>query len=854
MQGNSIRLNVIKTIYGILIFVIATIVISKFTNTDNADMTAQMAEASLPSVSLLCGNDEINPLHGYVDEMDVSHMRGTIYPIGADRTVFYRINTYGHSVHDLGFEVRKIDGNGLVENTALSDYKENAGIISGSFQVKDLIEDQEEYMLVILMESGGKKVRFYTRIVWTLDDEKYHLQEELDFVKAFSAATFDKELAKEYSKYLEPNSEGDNTTFNKVNIHSSLSQVTWGDLEITEHTDPEISVTDIHSQTGSFKLQYRVTVKDGTNLRKYNISEAFRVRYTSDRMYLLNYEREMDYIFDAKNNSISSNAIVLSISSPDLQMVENTGGTAFAYVCENRLFIFNNSQNKLAYAFGFYDNKNDDIRCRYDKNSIKIMQIDEAGNVKFAVAGYMNRGIHEGEVGIAVYEYNSALNSVEENAFIKSSYDPEIITEYFDTIAYANNNEVFYVMLNQNIYAIDLLDRSATAVVENIGAGEYKISESESSIAWQSSDLKTLNIMDLDTKATSEVKADEGNYIIVLGFMGEDLVYGLVHESDVLNDQMGNPIFAMYAIKIQDGDGNILENYHPEDVYVTSASIVDNQIKLTRVKKDEAGTKYVSYYDDQIMSTLEPETGNNLVSQVSVDVFEKIIQISTKSEIKTKQLQVLTPAQTLFEGDRDVQIEADRDIHEKPFFYVYGLMGIEGIYVDPAIAIDTAYSAPGVVVGDDNRYVWIKGNLLRSNQIMAITRSAESYENMTEKDSVAVCLDLILQFEGTNRNIESMLSAGESVTGILDSSLQDCMILDLDGCPMSSMLYYVNQDLPVFAMLNDGNAVLIIGFNDLNTVLMNPQTGTVYKYGMKDSEKLFEENGNHFITYIREEK
>ena len=55
------------------------------------------------------------------------------------------------------------------------------------------------------------------------------------------------------------------------------------------------------------------------------------------------------------------------------------------------------------------------------------------------------------------------------------------------------------------------------------------------------------------------------------------------------------------------------------------------------------------------------------------------------------------------------------------------------------------------------------------------------------------------------------------------------------------------------AMMNDGSAVLIIGFNDLNTVLMNPETGTVYKYGMNDSEKLFEENGNHFITYITEE-
>ena len=853
MQEKSIKYNLLKTAYGILVFIIAVFIIGKLTNEDNADMTAQMSAAKLPTVSLMCGTEEINALHGYLQDMDVSHMHGTIYPIGADRSVSYRINTYGQTVDNVAFEIRNINGNGLVENTSIVDYNKNDSIISGSFALKDLIESGKEYMLVFLMDTSAGTVRFYTRVVWTENDIRYHLQDEIEFVKGFSEATFDKEQAKEYSKYLESNSEGDNTTFNKVNIHSSLSQVTWGELDIEEHTAPLVYVTDLHNQTGSYLLQYRVMVRDGSVIRKYNVSEAFRVRYTSDRMYLLNYEREMDYIFDTKNYSISSNTIGLSISSPDIQLVENSNGTSFAFVSENRLFMFNNTENKLAYLFGFFDSENDDIRCRWDKNEIKILKVDEAGSVRFAVAGYMNRGIHEGEVGIAVYEYNASLNSVEENVFISSRYDPEIITEYFDTIAYANGSDIFYVMLDQNIYAIDLIERNATSVIDNIGAGEYKISQSESTIAWQSSDLKSLNYMDLDTKVTSSVKAEDGDFILVLGFMGEDMVYGLVHESDIQDDQMGNPIYPIYTLKIQDNDGNILENYHPEGVYVTSARIVDNQIKLTRVKKDDETGKYVSYYDDQIMSTLKPEKGSNLVGQVSVDVFEKIVQISAKSEIKTKQLRVLTPAQTLFEGDRNVEIDSGRDIKEKPFYYVYGLMGIEGIYTDASQAVMTAYSAPGVVVGDDNSYVWLKGNLLRSNQIMAITRNAENYENMTEEDPVTVCLELILQFEGINRNIKELLAEGNSVAEILSGTLPDSTVLDLDGCPLSAMLYYVNQDIPVFAMLNDGTAMLVIGFNDLNTVLMNPKTGTVYKYGMKDSEKLFEENGNHFITYIMEE-
>ena len=853
MREKSIKYTILKFIYGLLVFALAVFIISTFSNSDNQDMTAQMSPASLPMVSFISNGQELNPLHGYTGEMDVSHIRSAVLPVGDNREISFAIDTFGRAISEIKFEVRNINGEGLVENTKVTDYREISEKITGKFQLKDLITGKKEYMLVMLLSTETDTVRYYTRIVWTEEESKYHLDDEVDFVKSFSDATFDKEAVSEFSRYLESNSDGDNTTFSKVNIHSSLNQVSWGELDIIEHTTPEITVTDIHGQTGSFLLRYRVRIKEGASSKLYNVNEAFRIRYTADRMYLLNYERTMNYIFDANAFSISSNTIGLSISDPEIELVESSSGSAFAFVSEDRLYLFNNSENKLAYLFGFYDDDNDDARTWGDDCDIKILKVDEAGNVRFAVVGYMSRGIHEGRVGIAVYDYNSGINAVEEQAFIESSNDPRIIQEYVNTICYANNNDVFYVMLDQNIYAVDLVDRTASSVVDDIGAGDYKISESMSTIAWQSSDLKSLNMMDLNTKAMSEIRADEGELIRVLGFMGEDMVYGLVHEEDVQEDQIGNPVYAMYNLKIQDKDGNILENYHPDGIYVTDVVIGDNQIKMTRVVKDEETGKYVSYYDDQIMSTLKAETGSNVVNVVSVDIYEKIVQISTKSEIKTKQLRVLTPAQTLFEGDRNAYINTDRDEKSNPFYYVYGLMGMEGIYTKPGQAVKLAYDAPGTVVDDNNRYVWLKGNLLTSNQNMTITRAAESYTDMTSKNSVAVCLDLMLSYEGINRNVETLLESGNSVNQILETSLPDGQILDLDGCPLSAMLYYVNQDIPVMAMLNDGNAVLIIGFNSLNTVLMNPTTGTVYKYGMNDSEKFFEENGNHFITYLMED-
>ena len=88
---------------------------------------------------------------------------------------------------------------------------------------------------------------------------------------------------------------------------------------------------------------------------------------------------------------------------------------------------------------------------------------------------------------------------------------------------------------------------------------------------------------------------------------------------------------------------------------------------------------------------------------------------------------------------------------------------------------------------------------------------------------------------------------------ILKTSLRKERILDLGGCPLDAVLYYLDQDIPVLALMNNREAYLITGFNEYNVVLMDPKSGMVYKKGMNDSREMFEENGNQFITYMRYE-
>ena len=238
----------------------------------------------------------------------------------------------------------------------------------------------------------------------------------------------------------------------------------------------------------------------------------------------------------------------------------------------------------------------------------------------------------------------------------------------------------------------------------------------------------------------------------------------------------------------------------------------------------------------------------------AIDVYETITQIQVKKAIDSKSLQILTPKEVIFEGHREVEIGmADEEGALKvdtKLYYVYNQYGVDAVYFDPAAAVSLAYETSGRVVDETGRTVWFKGNRIAKNQIMAITEP----EQVSKSVSLGVCLDTILKFEGITAQTQLMLEAGKDALEILQEHLTGAAVADMTGCPMDAMLYFVNKDIPVLAVLSDGEAVMITGFNEFNIVVFEPSTGKLYKKGLNDSAKWFAENGNRFITYFREEE
>ena len=844
-EESRMKKTIIRIAVCVVVFLASALIIGSIMNQGHNNMTMEMAPATLPMITMESGGVACNELHGNTVEMDVAYQKDCITLLGEGRQANFTVDTFGREITGISTEVRSIDGSRLIENSEVTGWKANGKSFSVSLTLKDLIDTNTQYSLTLILElEGEQKVYYYTTILW---NDNVHISEILEFATDFHGKLYDKEVAKELTKYLEPNSKlTDHGTFHKGNIHSSFQQITWGSLEPVQEDAASIRLTQISGNVASLLMDFVVSTGEGKNKIYYNVEEYYRVRYTSERMYLLDYERTMTQIPDT-TRMYANDKILLGITDENVDMMESADGNTVVFSDMGQLLSYNAATNGLTVIFSFYDKDNADRRTLYDNHGIKILDVDEGGNVKFAVYGYMNRGRHEGETGIQIISYDNSLNTIEEEVYIPYSKSYAVLKDEMEQLLYRNRQQHVYFFLENGVYDVDLENRSAEQLVSIRQDDSLQVSENHEIIVWQEGDdinhSNQLNVRNLNTGEQTVIRAEDGEAIRPLGFMGEDIIYGVARESDIRTENSGQIFYPMYKVCISNSSGDNLKEYGQDGIYIVDCAIEGNQITLSRIQRSENGS-YQEILDDQIMNNVEEEPGQNKVVTADIDIYERYVQIQTKTTIDTKTIKVLNPKEVVFEGGRELTLDA---VSEVSRYYVYNAYGVQGIYSAPGKAVKEAYDSAGVVANDRGITVWLKGNRVSRNQIMAIKE-----ESVTDqKNSLTVCLDNILRHAGITRNTEYDLAQGKTAIQILEENMTGVQVLDLSGCSLDAVLYYVNQDIPVLAILEDGEAVLVTGFNEFNVVIMEPSTGKLYKKGMNDATTWFAENGNHFISYMK---
>jgi len=825
----------------ILVFVISVLIFGKLFSRKQVNMLVDMDPASQPVIYMSIEDIRYNMLPGYSSPRNISYDRDSLTYLDDSRCVPITIDTFGSKVAAASYELRNIEDGRLIEEGSTDLIMNNIGNLKGKIELKDLITDGAEYSLeIILSMEDGREIYYYTRIVKGDNDLAY---EKIAYARYFHDSLFDKKAAEAIKKHLETNSSlNDNSTFAYVDIHSSFSQITYGDLEVTPYGEGCIYLREDSGSDATVYTDYMLRSGYGNSLTAYKAHEEIRVRYTQKGVYILSYVRTMEEIVNPADMCVNDK-IILGIADEDPEMMESPEGKCVAFVSGGRLFMYNETSSKLACAYSFYDYGVFDVRNIYDRHDIRILDLDDDGNMVFAVYGYMNRGVHEGDVGITFYSYDDSINTIRELLYIPYDKSADILMEEMRRLLYMNDAGHIYMNMENVVFRIEPDNGTIRQTGMYWSGDALQASDDQRLIVTMGNDtsetLSELTVTDLETESSVGVSAGAGEYIRFLGFRGEDMIYGVARRGDIQTETSGNLLFPMYRICICDGTGKLLKYYEKEGFYVTDVKIEDNRILLTRLSGSVGA--YKAAPGDNITFSLEDETGRNTVSVAVIDKYERYVQIQTASPIKVSSLKVTTPGEIAEESvvlDPELVRSADR-------FYVYDTFGICGIYITESAAVEAAFECGGTAVEENGNVIWKWFPKKSINQILEIRENS-----MDEgESSLSVCMDVMLGYEGIIRNSEVLLESGDSVRDILADNMDSVTVLDLTGCPIDSMYFYIDNDIPVMAMLQGGGAVLITGHNEKELVIMDPATGELYKRDIAKMTELFENNGNQFITY-----
>ena len=748
--------KVIKPVVLSGLFRAALIVFSIITNQDNKDMTTAMKEATLPIVQFYEGNNSVAQLHGYVSEMNITKMRDGIVPVDHTRLLPLKINTYGQKIRGIAYEIRSLDDSRLVAKGNAQEIKEKNNEISANLKIQNILGKGEEYELIVILASGKNKIRYYTRLMQTQNDDT---QACMDFALQFHEYTFRDDANKFIPKYMDA-ATGDTSTLNYVDLSCTLNQITWADLKPEQMGELEASFKEINDSYDVITLRYVVTIKGtGGETEYYNVEEYYRLRMTESRMYVLNFERTLNQIFRGENRFITdNNQIQLGIRDKNIEYAVSETGDVIAFVQQGELWCFDRVNNKIVQVFSFLGAEGINARDNWDQHDIKIARVDEAGSIDFVVYGYMNRGDHEGEVGTAVYHYDGLVHTIEEEIFIPSDVSYEILKAQMGQLMYVNEKGTFYLIMDQKLYSIDTDKRTPEVLVKDLKESCYKVSESNQYFAWVDSDKEyksdVIHLMNLKNASVYDIKAKKGAYILPLGFIDEDFIYGAAKKDKVMVAAAGNTVFPMKNLTIMDTSENshsILKTYEPSRGSIGFISVEDYTITIHLIKK--SGGHYVAAGTDAIMNREGDTEEKVTVGSTVTDRKETQYQLMMKNGADASKIKMLTSKSVLLENLRDVSV---KNKESQEYFYVYKKGDVLLATDEIADAIVCANNHMGVVVDSKQQYVWMRAR--KSAQ----TAFSSLKVNDADKSSSSVvqAVSAMLNYRGNGLSVKELIDNG----------------------------------------------------------------------------------------------
>lgn len=804
----------------LVVFILGVAGTAFLMNNETTDDRSDMNDAVLPEVMVQFGDVLTNRMYGYRQPMEADFVRDSVTPLDTTKKLTLVVNPYDTKVRNLSYEIRTSDGSKVMENRTIKSLDTGSdGYLRTEIEISSGLLMNQEYSLQITLSTNHGDAYYYTRVV---SRSATYTEQYAKFADDFVQMSLDKTQADNLAAYLETSDSASSRNFAGLNINSPLADISWGNL------NPQLSkagipvIKDINETTASISIEYEISAQnENGNTEYYFVTDFYRMRYDETRIRLLDFKRSASEVFDPSLSVISNSGLLLGVRSKDVDYLTNEDGSVTAFTQNGDLWSYVPDTGKFVEIFTFRKDTESDFRDARVEHDIKLLSVENNGDVDFMVYGYMNRGAHEGYSGVGIYHYNNDQGAIEEQVFIPCTESFEFLQEDLGTLSYVNQSGQLFIMIAGNLYQINIDENTYEVLADHIDSDDFGVSATNAHAAWKSESgdyAGQIEFIDFDTMERRRIAPEASQKLDLLGFMNEDLVYGIVLDGDTLPNATGYMIDGITTFRIEGFDGTVKKEYHQDGLYVAGVTVGTTLMEFTLVQK--SGDIYKGVKKDNIMNNSTAATDKTSVEQTSSSRQGVIVRLTFEDSPSSEEPLILY-AKVRNAGEKVVDIQVDKSSVEE-VYYVYAGGGLDSVWTDPAKAVQRADKQTGVVLNRAQQYVWERGNMktqitLNTTDIPEIIRTAS--------------LDV--------QNLQN---------GLGDSA----KVIDLTGCSLENVLYEVSAQRAVIARTGSDSSVVIVGYDQYNTYLLDPSTGEVKPYGMNDSTALFKNAGNMFITYLEQ--
>ncbi|PKM95294.1 MAG: hypothetical protein CVU84_06340 [Firmicutes bacterium HGW-Firmicutes-1] len=521
------------------------------------------------------------------------------------------------------------------------------------------LEPSKRYVLKVVAEEGGHNIYYYQSFYIGNNNQS----DLLNTIRKTHSLMFEGD--KDYKDYIGDGEEGG--SFYEANKNSSEKVLMWETIkDYVKMNEPIPEIISYNPSTGIYEIRMRFTVatRKDYEFEYWDFTEKYTATASNGKVKINNYER-----YGNKKNEPYFDGTRLQwildegYERKESQAILSDSNQYVAFVYKNEIWLLDKTYNELTKIFGFDILDSDYVMDEGDQHRMKLLDIDDKGNIKYLVYGYMSAGDFAGYNGILKNTYSHHKRDNESTLFVKLGIGYQELEYYIENASYFNaENEEFYITIKDVLYSIDFRESKFAPIMSLPSNSTY----SEDGIIYSFDNKLKENIGVQLINLTSSVSDNniktilfENKYTRVIGTIDKGIIIGTYSLENTYQYLDGSVFYPFDVIYIVDFAGNVIDKHTPEQgTYYQNVNINKQEglisaatyrlIKTIGFNPSENNVTYEKTNDQTIYqfakenyatSTITSneiidETNHIMINQASISLNEETVPVATNSHKK----------------------------------------------------------------------------------------------------------------------------------------------------------------------------------------------------------------------------